>query len=206
MTHPFLFDEDWRQILQTVNQVPLPFYNIICSLGKIEATIVWNAFPVVEDPQTAEQAACYLYPSNIRATLNVMSNGETPLVMRQGFRALNPVPGVRWIDDVIANVEDIWPENYGPELLLQDTRAYSNLLTRAGNRLPKSYLSNFTWNSTASKTGTVSMYPVPSRLEAQWRPRPPAVQRRNRRGPDGEVVPIEDVRPQQEYIADIMQR
>lgn len=120
MSQPFLFDEDWRQILQTVNQVPIPFYNIICSLGKVEGSVIWNAFPVVENPQTAEQAACYLNPSNIRATLDIMSNVDTPLVMRQGFRALNPVPGVRWIDDVIVNIEEIWPENYGPDLLLQD--------------------------------------------------------------------------------------
>ncbi|CAG4975951.1 unnamed protein product [Colias eurytheme] len=51
LSTPFVFDEEWRQILQTVNQVPIHFYNIICSLGKIEGSVTWNAFPVTENPQ-----------------------------------------------------------------------------------------------------------------------------------------------------------
>ncbi|KAK2587262.1 hypothetical protein KPH14_002998 [Odynerus spinipes] len=50
---------------------------------------------------TSEQAALYLYPNNIRSTLEVLANNNPETMnFRNGFYALNPLPGANWVEEM----------------------------------------------------------------------------------------------------------
>ena len=94
-------------------------------------------------------------PPTIRSVLLRVNNPETPIGFRREFRQLCPIPGVCWNAEMrITNVDDVWPADYGPDLLRADVHAYTNLLTRVSGRLPKSFITNVPSGGNAAKSGS----------------------------------------------------
>lgn len=198
-----IMDEEYRQVLQTVNQVPISMYNIICTVGVVEAETDFNAYLPDQDLISGQDVALYLTPFNIREAIVMLSQEATPAVHRNEFFACNPLPAARWTNEpgvgpLLQNADLIWPDDYDINTLTNDVHAYSNLLTRAGNRLPKSFLVNFEWNGFGSKTLATCMYTVPSRLDARFVRRAQAVTRKKTRTVDGTERNV-DV-PNDEYV------
>lgn len=168
-----MLNEEVRQVLAAVTQVPLSTHNILCAIGKVDGPEVWHSFPQIDEPEDGHQLALYLYPTNIRRTVELLSNPETPALMRDQFHSLNPLPGADWRHTdangwILHNPDIIWPEDYGHEELLNDVHAYQNLLTRVAGRLPKSFVANFSWSGKGGRSGTVSHDPVPCSLTASF--------------------------------------
>lgn len=61
VTIPFLLNEEMRQILGTVTQVPIFLFNILSSIGKIEGSITWHSYSDLSRSDNREHAALYLY-------------------------------------------------------------------------------------------------------------------------------------------------
>lgn len=207
MSNRFIMNEEYRQVLQTVSQVPISTYNILCSIGTVEGETAFNSYLPSEGLDYGQDVALYLTPFNIREAVVQLSDPATQEVHRRSFFELNPLPAARWTDvvgvgPVLQNPDAIWPADYGVATLQADVHAYSNLLTRAGNRLPKSFLVNFEWNAHGAKPCTVCFHPAPSRLQAQFQRRQVAVTRRKTRQADGTSREVEVPTDEYDYQGD----
>ncbi|CAF4874961.1 unnamed protein product [Pieris macdunnoughi] len=192
----FILNDEYRQVLQTVSQVPISMHNILCTVGVIEGETVFNSYLPDSDLDYGQDAALYLNPFNIREALENLSNPETPEPHRRRFYELNPLPGARWTDEpnvgpLLRNADWIWPPDYNVSVLQEDIHAYTNLLTRAGNRLPRSFLVNFEWNAYGSKSCATCMYPAPSRIHATFTRRVHPTTRKKTRQQDGTTREVE---------------
>lgn len=190
----FYLPEQLCWVLAGVTQVPFTTFNILRAIGKIPEESLLHSYPVLSAPPDGKAAALYLYPDNIRGILERLANKETPASFRAEFYDLNPLPGARWIGSaqqgwLLDNPDDIWPEGYGVELLMEDVNAYCNILTYFPNPRRGSFLTRFTWNGYAYISGLVSMDPVPMRLSAEFDP-PPVPRRTHRRDERGRLVKI----------------
>lgn len=176
----FALSEETRVALSVVSEIPLPTFNVISCVGRIEASpsMIFHSVICTENAD-GEQAALYLYPMNIRQVIESLTLGGTASVAnRELFHSLNPLPGASWRSSpdegwILENPDDIWPAVYSSEDLARDILAYKNLLNRAGHRVPKNFIRNITWNGEAMKGGFVSMDPTPMRLEATFNVPPP---------------------------------
>lgn len=117
----------------------------------IEGEAFFNSYMPDAGLDFGQDTALYLNPINIREVLTNLSDPETLALNRASFFELNPILGARWVEDsihgpVLQNMDQIWPVNYDVTALTADVHAYSILLTRAGNRLPRSFLVNFEWS------------------------------------------------------------
>lgn len=204
----FVMNEEQRQVLQTVVQVPLSMYNILCTVGVVEGEAAFHSYLPDQDLVNGQDVALYLSPFNIREALTRLADVETPQVDRRSFFDLNPLPGARWDENqehgpLLLNGDQIWPEGYNVAVLQADIHAYSNLLTRAGNRLPKSFLVNFDWNSYGSKACTTCMYSTPSRLQAHFSRRIAPTTRKKTRQIDGSSREVDVVNDEYVYSHDV---
>ncbi|KZC14854.1 hypothetical protein WN55_07520 [Dufourea novaeangliae] len=95
--------------------------------------------------------------------------------------------------------DEIWPRGYDAAALEHDVHCYQNVLTRAGGRLPPSFISSFTWSGKGSRPGTVSSDPSPIKLSAEFQRivRPPRSSRR--RHACGKVVQLDAPRRDGEF-------
>lgn len=147
---PFVLNEEVRQVLVPVTQVPISTYNILSSIGKVEGSCVWHSVPNQTPPANGEQMALYIYPNVIRGYLERLHDQVNEPELRDAFHLLNPLPGAQWEQIqghwVLLNPDDIWPAVYGADQLQADMHAYCNLLTRVAGRLPPSFISSFTKN------------------------------------------------------------
>lgn len=122
---------------------------------------------------------------------------------------MNPLPGARWTDDriegpILRNADMIWPPDYDVAVLTRDVHAYCKLLTRAGNRLPKSFLVNFDWNSYGSKAALTCLHPTPSRLFASFTRRQLPKTRKKTREVDGTTRDVDVPNDEYTYHLDTM--
>lgn len=150
-----LMSEELRQIIAPITQVPIAMSNVLHAVGKIEGETTFHARMFFEPPQSGEQMAIYLNPTVMRDTVEYLSNPLNSIEERNRFHALNPIPGAIWVNTeadgwILQNPDQIWPLGYGAQQLSADVHAYQNLLTRAGGRLPRSFLVRNTWSGKGS--------------------------------------------------------
>lgn len=187
---PVEMDEQLRQVLKPVKEVPLPTHNLLSAVGRTEGSSVWHSVPYQHARNNGISDVLYLYAGNAREILLTMADPNTPGVRRNQFHALNPIPGAHWVQHpvdgwLLDNVDRIWPEEYEVADLRADVFAYKNLLRATSNVLPASFLSTFLWSGKGSKSGLASMDPVQMSINSEFydAPAPPrAVLRRNEFG------------------------
>ncbi|KAK6632551.1 hypothetical protein RUM43_013319 [Polyplax serrata] len=151
MIQPLSADD--LNLLMGVSQVPLATYTILHDLGTAHTPD--DYYPVLRSPQVSYnwvnfdpeelynigiQWALGLDIYNIRSILEQLSNPDTPLPVRTGFIDCNPIPGARWTDMLLTNMNSIWPENYDYGQLSFDIRSYQLLLANASNKVFKGFI------------------------------------------------------------------
>lgn len=92
---------------------------ILDRVGKIETrhNIYHMGFAGATD--SLEYRAYVQIPFNPRATLEALSNANTPEEDRQAFIAMNTIPGARYVNGLLTNADQILPPKKG----LQDIQA-----------------------------------------------------------------------------------
>ncbi|KAK6623863.1 hypothetical protein RUM44_010719 [Polyplax serrata] len=90
---------DDLNLLMGISQVPLATYTILHSLGTAHTPD--DYYPVPRHP-----------------------GSSTPIAVRTGFLEHNPIPGARWADMLLTNIDSTWPADYGYGQLSFDVRAY----------------------------------------------------------------------------------
>ncbi|KAK6616800.1 hypothetical protein RUM43_015043 [Polyplax serrata] len=143
---------DETNVLMSISQVPLATYTILHNVGAVHTPD--DYYPVLryppleyewdrvsEDDRYAigTQWAISLNVSNIREILLLLSDPITPLDVRNGFIDHCPIPGAQWINNLLMNADDIYPDNYDYTRLSYDVRLYQLLLSNASNKVYKPF-------------------------------------------------------------------
>lgn len=92
-------NEEYRQVLQTVCQVPISTYNILCTIGTIEGETAYPCYFPDGGFDYGQDVALYLTPFNIREAQEALSDPATQQLHRQSFYDLNPIPAARWTNE-----------------------------------------------------------------------------------------------------------
>lgn len=189
---PVTIEENIRQVVCATTEVPISTCNILSAIRKIQGFATWHSYAVVKRPLNGVSAALYLYPDTIRDTLDRLSDPDTPAEYRTDFHNHNPLPGANWIahEDswLLENIDEIWPAGYGINTLIRDSRAYNELLSQVSGRLPRGFISSFSWTGLATRTGLTSMDVLPMRLSARFTDNVYPDFRRKRRDVCGRVI------------------
>lgn len=72
--------------------------------------------------------------SNLRDTVLRMSDNATPVAERRAFRLRSSIPGAIWNNDLIVNADEIMPNGYNGQLLMDDVSRFSALYRLASVR------------------------------------------------------------------------
>ncbi|KAK6643333.1 hypothetical protein RUM43_004838 [Polyplax serrata] len=99
----------------------------------------------------------------------MLSNPDTPLPVRTRFIDYNPIPGARWTDMVLTNMNNIWPENYDYGQLSFDVRSYQLLLANASNKVFKGFIRLVDWNGRGSKPLVACLKPLQTNIVSKFR-------------------------------------
>ncbi|KAL4716275.1 hypothetical protein ACJJTC_014755 [Scirpophaga incertulas] len=70
MSTRFVMNEEQRQLLQTVNQVPITTHAILSTIGVVQAETEYHSYFPTEDLAYGQDAALYLTPANILLALD----------------------------------------------------------------------------------------------------------------------------------------
>lgn len=84
----------------------------------------WMTLDPIELYNIGVQWAIGLDIFNIRSILEQLTFPATPIAVRTGFLEHNPIPGARWADMLLTNIDSTWPADYGYGQLSFDVRAY----------------------------------------------------------------------------------
>lgn len=79
----FMMNEEYRQELQTVSQVPISMYNIICTVGTIQGETAFNSYFPDQGLDYGQDAALYLNLFNIRTAVEGLCDPATQQQHRQ---------------------------------------------------------------------------------------------------------------------------
>ncbi|KAK6637190.1 hypothetical protein RUM44_007604 [Polyplax serrata] len=150
---------DETNVRMSIAQVPLATYTVLHTVGAVHAPddyypvlrfpileYNWNKMSSDDRYAVGTQWAISLNIMNIRDILMLVSDPATPLDVRNGFSDHCPIPGARWVDNLLINAEDIWPDNYDYSRLSYDIRSYQLLLSNASNKVYKGFIRQIDWN------------------------------------------------------------
>lgn len=150
-------NDEMREILQTIMEVPSLVSLVLSSIGKIESNGKVYHLGYAENPAGAadilEYSTVCPNPDNLRDIIDTLSNAGTPLAERQEYHRYNSIPGVHVVDGFVTNADQVYPLNYGANELRADVHAYKNLLTRIQPRLPKHSILQLSWSGRAALSG-----------------------------------------------------
>ncbi|KAK6616798.1 hypothetical protein RUM43_015052 [Polyplax serrata] len=121
---------------------------------------VWTELGEHELRDIGIQGALGLNIFNIRPILEQPASAQTPLIVRTTFYEYNPTPGTKWSDNLLTNIDSIWPLNYGYGQSGMDVRVYKLLLANASNKVYKGFIKQIEWNGKGTKSFVSSQNPL----------------------------------------------
>lgn len=173
-----VINDQIREMLETVGQLPSAMMAVMDAIGRIEADervyhMGYAEIPAIADVrEQAETAALTLSPDTIEETLLLASTAETPLAWRQEFEGMCSIPGAVFRNHVLQNSADIWPDGYGEQQIFEDLHAFKNWVTRVEGRLPSHSFPELTWSGIGTPAGLISCEPVDLRMTSTMRTQP----------------------------------
>lgn len=166
--------EEIRQNLASVRQIPSITAAVLSAAGKIESNgqIYHSTFPDFPRDGTLEQQYWHrilqITPDSIRALVRDLADPAVAAEFRHQFIEHNSLLGAHYVNDVLQNPEDIWPEFYDVEMISEDIHCYNNVLTSVGTRLPHHFLTVIDWSGSASDSRLLCSYPCPTRIDSRF--------------------------------------
>lgn len=148
---------------RTLSCLPKPVVMILDAVG---ITTVYNVqyVPVMAHPiYSTINGVRRLYPlaeqvsfSYLRDIVVALASESTPLEWRRRFWEHNPIPGAIVAGDLLQNPDDIIPDGYTEEHLLQDTRLVAGVVPTMQKFAPKFVGTSIKWEEKGSSSILIS--------------------------------------------------
>lgn len=165
------FDTNLGLVASAINQ-----------LGNVEASGC-HYFPVLTEPPLSEvsmevddgaENSIYLIPdpfnvnyTNLRATVDSLSNRRVPQDLRHYFRRNNPLPGAIWnAEHILQNPEFFVPDDYNADVLAADIVRYRGFLSLVANK-NRSWVQEVTMGSIGSPSMLTSTKAIDGKIRLE---------------------------------------
>lgn len=111
----------------------LPVADLINSSGYFDFKGI-KFRPIIYEPQKNNKNNIIPDPyvitiNNLRDTVVALSDPTTDLDVRKEFIANNPIPGAKFIDNLLINPDEIIPDNYDRNLFAEDYTKFKSMLS-----------------------------------------------------------------------------
>lgn len=119
---------------RTISGLPKQIAMIINAIGVIKAENC-TYYPVLPKDIEAEVNGATLFCpqpdrvilSNLRKTVVALADPAIPVIWRQDFFARSPIPGMIVVNNLLINPDEIMPDGYDEQMLMDDIRELGNL-------------------------------------------------------------------------------
>nr|BDH75794.1 uncharacterized protein [Drosophila biauraria male killing partitivirus 1] len=169
-----VIQDELREILTQISQVPSVLALILDCIGKIECDgSIWHVgYPeYCQSESQVEYRYLTLNPDTILDTLAWLSDDNTPEAQRVDFINHNPIPGAQFAGNLLQNAATIWPLNYDSNAVRFDVHCFKNWITRVETRLPGHSFPTMIWSGIGTCGGLVSTEPVDLRIVSTFESR-----------------------------------
>nr|QYW05760.1 MAG: hypothetical protein [Partitiviridae sp.] len=179
-------------VLDTIAEVPSLISFTLGCMGKMQNGNRVYHMGYSKKPAERNQLEYYtlcVNPDNIRGILNSL-DASSDAEMRNEYFRYNSIPGLRVVNGVLMNADEVYPEGYDADMLREDVHSYKNLLTRVQSRLPKHVIRPFSWHGRAVTAGLVSCARLACNVTAKFKAVDCSLKRARVRTNDGEPVEV----------------
>lgn len=130
-------------LIHTIRHIPMvpePFFRLVNCIGilKHQGDIYLPVLPKELYVRNAFTPRCHtVLLSNLRRTVEVLSDPRTPRLIREEFYNNSPIPGARWEGRRLANPDAIIPPDYDNVAFKRDLDHLNDLAIYLERNLPK---------------------------------------------------------------------